>query len=55
MRNLDEFLVEYHNLDVDKIEYITILASDEYNARRDFIAMFHGRHVITCIERVHRK
>ena len=55
MRNLDEFLVEYHNLDVDKIEYITILASDEYHARRDFIAMFHGRHVITCIERVHRK
>jgi hypothetical protein len=55
MRNLNEFLLEYHNLDVDKIEYITILASDEYHARREFIAMCHGRHVITCIERVYRK
>ena len=56
MRNLAFFLVEYHDIYLNKIKYIKILACDEAHAINDFNVMFKGKaYVITCIERVNRK
>ena len=56
MRKLAFFLVEYHDSDLNKINYIKILACDEAHAINDFNVMFKGRnYVITGIERLYRE
>ena len=54
MRKLAFFLVEYHDSDLNKINYIKVLACDGEHARHDFNVMFKGRnYVITGIERLY--
>ena len=56
MRKLGFFLVEYHDIYLDKIKYIKILACDEEHAIHDFNVMFKGKnYVITEIERLYRE
>lgn len=56
MRNLAFFLVEYHDICLNKIKYIKILACDEAHARNDFNVMFKGKaYVITEITRLYRE
>lgn len=56
MRNLAFFLVEQHDIYLNKIKYIKILACDEAHARNDFNVMFKGKaYVITEITRLYRE
>lgn len=56
MRNLAFFLVEYHDIYINKIKYIKILACDEAHARSDFNIMFKGKaYVITGITRIYKE
>lgn len=43
MRKLAFFLVEYHDIYLDTIKYIKILACDEAHAINDFNVMFKGK------------
>lgn len=53
MRKLVFFLVVYHDMKVDKMDYCYILASDEEHARHDFIRQYHGKRLIVGIIRQH--
>lgn len=53
MRKLAFFLVVYHDIEVDKMDYCYILASDEEHAIHDFIRNYHGRRLILEIIRQH--
>lgn len=53
MRNLAFFLVKYHDIYLNKIKYIKLLACDEVHARSDFNIIFKGKaNVITGITRI---
>lgn len=53
MRKLAFFLMVYHDVETDKIDYCHVLASDEEQARHDFIRQYQGKRIIMEIIRQH--
>ena len=53
MRKLALFVLVYHDVETDKVDYCYVFASDEEHARHEFIRQYQGKKIIMEIIRQH--